>query len=83
MTRSRMSRATGVAPGRVSRASACFAAFDCLGFIAEAPHHGLQKAALDGIVVGNQNRGGHGVPGPGWQRAVRVMFLQPIVCKTR
>ena len=46
-----------------------FARFQRFDVVAEAPRHRLQQAALDGIVVDNEDEGGHGDPaGAAWVR---------------
>ena len=48
--------------GRLQARERRFARFERLDVVAEPPRHRLQQAALDGIVVDNEDEGGHGNP---------------------
>ena len=54
-----MTRSTGGRSAASSRASARFAGFGGLDVVAETPRHRLEQAALDRIVVDDENQGGH------------------------
>ena len=57
-TRSRISRSIGFGPApRAARAPP--RRLDHLGLVAEAAHHGFEQAALNGIVVDDEDCGGH------------------------
>ena len=58
-----MTRLTGGRSGACRRASASSPEFERLDVVAESPRHRLQQAALDRIVVDNEDEGGHGYPG--------------------
>ena len=49
-----------------------FAGFERLDVVAEPPRHRLQQAALDGIVVDNEDEGGHGNPAGAAEARQRV-----------
>ncbi len=55
--------------GRLQAGERRFTRFERLDVVAESPRHRLQQAALDGIVVDNEDEGGHGNPaGAAWVR---------------